>query len=439
MTNALTLADMSPGLLKGVERAKREPEGRFHALAHLIDVPALGRAYRRQRSEAAVGVDGVTKEQYGQALEDNLQALHARLKAQRYRHQPIRRVHIPKAQGKTRPIGIAVFEDKVVQDAVREVLEAIYEQDFLECSYGCRPGRSAHDAVRTLKRSVDQGEVRWIFEADMVSFFDSLDRTELKKMLEVRVADGSLLRRIGKCLHVGVLDGEAVLEPELGTVQGSVLSPLLGNVYLHYVLDRWFETEVKPRLWGKATLLRYCDDFIIGFEREEDARRVLAVLEKRLGRFGLTLHPDKTRLVPFGRPPQAQQRGKGPATCDFLGFTFYWARSRKGYWRMWCKTRRASLRRAKKAIYDWCRRQRHQPVEAQHAALSRRLRGHFNYFGVRGNFRSLLRLVEATKRAWYKWLCRRSQRKRLTWERFTDLLRQKPLPHPRITVRIWGV
>jgi group II intron reverse transcriptase/maturase len=439
MASALTLETMSPGLLKGVERAQREPEGRFHALAHLIDGPALERAYRRQRSDAAVGMEGVTKEQYGQALEGNLQDLHARLTAQRYRHQPIRRVHIPKAEGKTRPIGISAFEDKVVQDAVREVLEAIYEQDFLGCSYGFRPGRSAHGAVRILEQIVHQGEVRWIFEADIVSFFDSLDRTEVKKMLEVRVADGSLLRLIGKCLHVGVLDGEAVLEPELGTVQGSVLSPLLGNIYLHYVLDRWFETDVKPRLRGKATLIRYCDDFIIGFEREDDAWRVRAVLEKRLGRFGLTLHPDKTRLLPFWRPSTTQQSGQGPASFDFLGFTFYWRRTRTGHWRMGCKTRRASLRRAKQAIYDWCRRHRHQPVEAQHAALGRRLRGHFNYFGVNGNFPSLLRLVEATKRAWYKWLCRRSQRKRLTWERFTDLLRQMPLPRPRITVRIWGV
>jgi len=439
MPNAQTLEAMSPGLFKVVERAKQEPESQFNSLAHLIDVPALTRAYRRQRSEAAVGVDGVTKEQYGRNLESNLQDLHARLKTKRYRHQPIRRVHIPKAQGKTRPIGISAFEDKLVQDAVREVLEAIYEQDFLDCSYGFRPGRSAHDAVRTLERIVHQGEVRWIFEADIVSFFDSLDRTELKKMLEVRVADKALLRLIGKCLHVGVLDGEAYVEPELGTVQGSVLSPLLGNVYLHYVLDLWFATEVKPRLRGKATLIRYCDDFIMGVEREDDARRVMAVLDKRMGRFGLTLHPDKTRLLPFGRPPQGQQSGKGPATFDFLGFTCYWARSRKGRWGMCCKTRRASLRRAKQAIYDWCRRHRHQPVKAQHAALSRRLRGHFNYFGVSGNFRSLLRLVEATKRAWYKWLCRRSQRKRLNWERFTDLLRQKPLPHPRITVRIWGV
>jgi RNA-directed DNA polymerase len=259
MPNASTLADMSPGLLQGVERAQREPEGRFHALAHLIDEPALKRAYRRQRADAVVGVDGVTKEQYGQHLEANLQELHARLKEKQYRHQPIRRVHIPKGQGKTRPIGISACEDKMVQDAVREVLETIYEQVFLECSYGFRPGRSAHDAVGTLKRHVDRGEVRWIFEADIVSFFDSLDRTELRRMLEIRVADGSLLRLIGTCLHVGVLDGEAVVEPELGTVQGSVLSPLLGNVYLHYVLDRWFETEVKPRLRGKATLIRYCD------------------------------------------------------------------------------------------------------------------------------------------------------------------------------------
>jgi group II intron reverse transcriptase/maturase len=259
MANAQTLGDMAPGLLKGVEQAQRDPEGQCNSLAHLIDVSALMRAYRRQRADAAVGVDGVTKEQYGQNLEVNLQNLQARLKDKRYRHQPIQRVHIPKAQGQTRPIGISAFEDKLGQDAVREVVEAIYEQDFLDCSYGFRPGRNAHEAVRTLKRCVDRGEVRGILEADIVSFFDSLDRNELRKMLGIRVADGSLMRLIGKCLHVGVLDGEAVLEPELGTAQGSVLSALLGNVYLHYVLDRWFETEVQPRLQGKATLIRYCD------------------------------------------------------------------------------------------------------------------------------------------------------------------------------------
>ena len=234
MANASTLGKMSPELLRVVERAKREPEGRFHSLAHLIDVPALERAYRGSRKDAAVGVDGVTKEQYGQDLERNLRDLHERMKARRYRHQPIRRVHIPKDRDKTRPIGISAFEDKLVQDAVREVLEAVYEQDFLDCSHGFRPKRSAHDAIRTLDRIVHRGEVSWILEADIVSFFDSLDRKELKKMLEIRVADGSLLRLIGKCLHVGVLEGVELSTSESGTAQGSVLSPLLGNVYLHY-------------------------------------------------------------------------------------------------------------------------------------------------------------------------------------------------------------
>ncbi len=438
MTNASTLGNMSPQLLKVVERAQQEPEGRFHSLAHLIDVEALERAYRRSRKDAAVGVDGVTKEDYGQDLERNLRNLHERMKAKRYRHQPIRRVYIPKEKGKTRPIGISAFEDKLVQDAVREVLEAIYEQDFLDCSHGFRPKRSAHDAVRTLDRIVHRGEVSWILEADIVSFFDSLDRKKLKEMLEIRVADGSLLRLIGKCLHVGVLDGVELSTSEFGTAQGSVLSPLLGNVYLHYVLDLWFEQEVKPRMRGRVTLIRYCDDFVIGFELEADARRVMDVLPKRLGRFGLALHPDKTRLLPFRRPPSGQQSGKGPATFDFLGFTFYWARNRKGRWGMRCKTRSASLRRIIGSVYDWCRRHRHSSVKEQHTALKRRIQGHFNYFGVSGNFRSLLRVIDQVKRIWYKWLCRRSQRKRLTWERFQDLLRDFPLPRPRISVRIWG-
>jgi len=429
---------MSPQLLEVVERARREPEGRFHSLAHRIDVPALERAYHRMRKDAAVGVDGVTKEAYGQDLERNLQDLHARMKAKRYRHQPIRRVYIPKEQGKNRPIGISAFEDKLVQDAVREVLEAIYEQDFLDCSYGFRPGRRAHDAVRTLDRIVHQGKVSWILEADIVSFFDSLDRTKLARMLEVRVADGSLLRLIGKCLHVGVLDGVELSTSETGTVQGSVLSPLLGNVYLHYALDRWFERKVKPRLRGQATLVRYADDFVIGFEYKDDAQRVMDALGKRLGYFGLTLHPDKTRLLPFRRPPKGQEGGKGRATFDFLGFTFYWARTRKGRWGMLCKTRSASLRRIIQSVYGWCRRHRHLPVAAQHKALTRRIQGHFNYFGVSGNFRCLLLVVEQARRSWYKWLCRRSQRKRLTWERFADLLRDFPLPKPRILVRIWG-
>ncbi len=436
MPAAKTTETMSPGLLKVAERAKREPNGKILALAHLIDIAALGRAYERTRKNAAVGADGVTKEKYGQKLGENLQSLHDRLVSKQYRHQPIRRVHIPKENGKTRPIGISAFEDKLVQDAVREVLEVVYEQDFLDCSTGFRPGRSAHDAVRVLKRAVDSGRVNWILEADYVSFFDSVDRKALMEMLRTRIADESLLRLIGKCLQVGVLDGTEYSEPDVGTAQGSVLSPILGNVYLHYVLDAWFEREVKPRLRGQTTLIRYADDFAICFERGDDARRVMAVLSKRMGKYGLTLHPDKTRLLPFGRPPTTQQGGKGPATLDFLGFTFYWKKTRWGKWWMQCKTRRARLRRAIVSIGDWCRSHRHQPVKEQHAALKRRLVGHFNYFGVSGNFRSLLVVAEEAKRAWYKWLQRRSEQRHLNWERFSEILKRFPLPRPRITVQI---
>jgi group II intron reverse transcriptase/maturase len=406
------------------------------SLAHRIDVPALERAYRRLRKDAAVGVDGVTKSDYGQELERNLHDLHERLKSKRWRHQPIRRVHIPKAQGKTRPIGISTIEDKLVQDSIRELLEAIYEQDFVNCSYGFRPGRRAHDALRSLNRSVHQGEANWIIEADIVSFFDSLDRAKLMEMLRIRVGDRSLLRLIGKCLHVGVLDGEEYTEPDQGATQGSVLSPLLGNVYLHYVLDLWFERAIKPRLRGRACLVRYADDFVIGFERQDDAKRVMAVLPKRMERFGLTLHPDKTRLLPFARP--FGRSGKGPATFDLLGFTHYWRRTRKGKWMMWCKTMRVRLGRMIQSVTEYCRSHRHDSVKEQHAALTRRIVGHFNYYGVNGNIRSLKRLLIMIRPIWLKWLCRRSQKPGLTWERYVLLLARFPLPVPRIRVQLWG-
>ena len=376
--------------------------------------------------------------QYGQDLQNNLRDLHERLKTKRYRHQPIRRVHIPKEkQGQSRPIGISATEDKVVQSAVREVLEAVYEQDFLDCSYGFRPGRSAHDAVRALTRAVDVGEANWILEFDVMSFFDSVRRSLLLEMLQERVADGSLLRLIGKCLHVGVLDGEVFTEPSEGTVQGSTLSPLLGNVYLHTVLDRWFAEEVRPRLRGKATFIRFADDGVFGFERQDDAQRVLAVLSKRMERFGLTLHPEKTRLLDFRRPSRSRGEGRSPTTFDFLGFCWYWRRTRKGNWAVACKTRRARLARAIQRVYVWCRDNRHLPVQQQHAALTRRVQGHINYFGVNGNLASLKRFVHQANRSWFKWLNRRSQRARLNWERFEDLLGDLPLPKARIVVSIW--
>ncbi len=430
---------MSPGLRRVMERAKRNPHERQFALAYLIDVEALRRAYHRLRKDAAVGVDGVTKAEYGQNLEENLQDLHSRLKTMKYRHQSIRRIHIPKDKNRKRPIGVSATEDKIVQGALREILETIYEQEFLDCSHGFRRGRKCHDALRELNRVARRGKANVILEGDIVSFFDRIDRPMLLGMLQERIADKSLMRLVGKCLHVGVLDGEEFSRPDEGTAQGSVLSPTLGNIYLHNVLDKWFEHQVKPRLKGKASLIRYCDDFVMCFEHEADAQQVMVILGKRLGRFNLSLQPDKTRLIDFRQPPRSRMGGKGPDSFDFLGFTVFWRRNCRGKgWHMAWKTRKDRLRRAIKAAYDLCRRQRHRSIPEQHLALKRRIHGHFNYFGVNGNIRSLAVLVCQIERAWYKWLCRRSQKKRLNWERYKDLLRDFPLPRPKVYVNLWA-
>jgi group II intron reverse transcriptase/maturase len=438
MSDAKPSTNLLPKLLKVAERAKREPETRILALAQLVDEELMKLAYGRIRKDAAVGVDGVTKEQYGEHLEDNLRVLYTRMRERRYRHQPIRRVHIPKAPGKTRPIGISTIEDKIVQNALTMVLEVLYEPVFLDCSYGFRPGRSAHDALRTVNAACMRGEVSWVLEADIASYFDSIDRKKLKEMLRQRVNDESFLRLVGKCLHVGVLDGEEYTEPDVGTAQGSALSPMLGNIYLHHVLDVWLDRKVRPQLRGKTCLVRYADDLIIGFERREDAEEVMAMLHQRMAEYGLRLHPEKTRLVPFERPPRWPDGGKGPGTFDFLGFTLLWRRTWKGNWGQNFSTRKARLQRAKVALNDFCRRHRHEPVKEQHASLCRRIRGHINYFGVNGNFASVARLVRAAERIWHKWLQRRSQRTRLNWQRFKDILKAFPLPRPSIRVQLWA-
>jgi group II intron reverse transcriptase/maturase len=436
MTDAPTSLDMSPGLLKVAERARQYPGERILALAHHVNGEELVNAFGRLRADAAVGVDGVTVAVYGARLAENVRALHERMKTDKYRHQPIRRVHIPKENGTTRPIGISTVEDKVVQGALREVLQAVHEQDFLDCSYGFRPGRGAHDAIRALNRAAGMGIANYVLEADIVSFFDSLDRKMLMEMLRGRIADERLMRLVGKCLHVGILDGEDYFEPETGTTQGSVLSPLLGNVYLHHVLDVWFKREVQPRLRGRSTLVRYADDFVICFEDGGDAERVYRVLGERMKKYGLALHPEKTQLLRF--QPPTDGGGKGSATFDFLGFTLHWQRTLRGKWRLGCRTRRARLQRAIQRAADWCRRYRHLPVKDQRDMLSRKLVGHYNYFGVNGNLAALRKLAFQVTRTWRKWLDRRSQNARMNWKRFQELLLVHPLPVPRIVVQIWG-
>ena len=438
MSDAQTSGIKSPRLLKVAERAKRDPQGQMRSLSNQLDEALMKEAYGRIRKDAAVGVDGVTKEQYGQRLEENIRSLRERMKEGRYRHQPIRRVNIPKAPGKTRPIGISTIEDKIVQNALTMVLGAVYEPVFLDCSYGFRPGRSAHDALRVLNEACMRGEVNWVLEADIESFFDSIDRKKLMEMLRQRVSDERFVRLVGKCLHVGVLDGAEYSEPEVGAAQGSTISPMLGNIYLHHVVDEWLERQIKPRLRGKACLVRYADDLVVGFERREDAAECKEMLRQRMEEYGLRLHPDKTRLVYFKRPPWSKKEGKGPGTFDFLGFTLLWQRARKGGWGQGFRTQMARLQRARKAIDDFCRRHRHRPVKEQHASLCRRIRGHINYFGVNGNYANVARLIRAAARSWYKWLRRRSNRTRLNWERFNKLLEALPLPSPRVKVRVWA-
>jgi group II intron reverse transcriptase/maturase len=331
---------------------------------------------------------------------------------------------------------VPTLEDKILQRAVAMALEPIYEQDFLSCSYGFRPGRSAHQALQALwQQTMDLGGC-WLVEVDIRKFFDTLDHAHLRALLQQRVRDGVLLRLIGKWLQAGVLEDGELTYPEAGTPQGGVISPLLANVYLHYVLDVWFEQEVKPRLKGRAFLVRYADDFVMGFAREEDARRVLAVLPQRFGKYGLTIHPERTRLVPFVRPPSRPTRAGSavappPGSFDFLGFTHYWSRSKKGSWVVKRKTADSRFPRAIKAISTWCRLNRHLPIGEQHRVLGLKLRGNFAYYGgLIGNLCSLQRFRYEVVRRWQKWLSRRRRRGTWPWARLTAFLRAVPLPWP---------
>lgn len=428
MNETTISSDTSPKLAKVMELARKDPGLRLRSLAHVLDEQMLTQSFHRLRKDAAAGVDGVTKEEYGRELVERIHGLHDRMRTARYRHQPIRRVRIPKANGTLRPLGISCTEDKIVQGALTALLTAIYEPVFLDCSYGFRPNRSAHDAIKALHDST--GNVTWILEADIEAFFDSIDRKKLMDELAKRIDDESLLRLVGKCLNVGVLEGEAYTRSDVGTTQGSVLSPLLGNVYLHYALDEWFAREVAPRMRGVAKLIRYADDFVIAFEQKEDADRVMRALPQRLDRYGLRLNPEKTRLIPFHRPKDGDG-GDSPQTFDFLGFTWIWSQ-RGRRWNVSVKTSASRMTRALAAITAWCRLHRHDAVREQHLGLTRRLRGHFNYFAVTTNGKQVWRLLYWATRIWRKWLSRRGQRSRITWERFQSMERALPLPRPKL-------
>lgn len=427
------------------ELAKQSPQMGFTSLNHHSDLRWLHEAFLRTRRDGAPGVDGQTATDYIANLPEHLQTLLDRAKSGTYRAPPVRRVHIPKGPGstETRPLGLPTFEDKVLQRAVVMALEPIYEQDFLDCSYGFRPGRSAHQALEALWQQTMAIGGGWILDVDIRKFFDTLDHAHLRDLLARRVRDGVLLRLIGKWLNAGVLEEGMLTYPDQGTPQGGVISPLLSNIYLHYVLDEWFEKEVKPRLRGRGFLIRYADDFVMGFACEEDARRVPEVLPKRFGKYGLSLHPDKTRLVPFRAPPSSDRtssdRPAEPGTFDFLGFTHSWGKSRQGKAVVVRQTSASRLNRAIKKIAEWCRRNRHLPVAEQHKGLSQKLKGHDGYYGITGNSRALATLRHVVAGIWRKWLSRRSWAGVLSWLRFERLRKLLPLPPPRVVHSIYRV
>lgn len=429
MTRAQTLGSIKTRLRRIAKTARENPEMVFTNLAHNIDLFFLGEAYKRTRKGGAVGVDGVRGKDYRENLTENLKGLLERMKSREYKPPNVRRATIPKDDGGARPIGITTFEDKVAQQSVAMLLGAVYEQDFLNCSFGFRPNRSQHQAIHEVWEGIMRMKGGWVVEVDIKGFFTNLSHKHLRKILDLRIQDRSLRTFIDRWIRAGVLDEGVVTIPEAGTPQGGVISPILSNIYLHEVLDKWFENVVKPRLKGYSFLVRYCDDFVIVCSTKSDAERLFDVLPKRFGKYGLSIHEKKSKIVDFRRPPCGK---KAEGSFDFLGFRHYWSRSRKGVSVVKRKTASSRLAKAAKKVDRWCKKNRHKKVREQHSRLCSMLRGHYNYYGIQCNYGALKALHQNTRRSWQKWLNRRSQKAKMNWEKMAKLLERWPLPPPRI-------
>jgi len=414
-------------LLGIAKKARSDKRYRFRNLYRELNEELLLDSWRLLRKDAALGVDRVSAAEYEANLEENIQQLVERLKRKRYRAKLVRRHYIPKGEGKQRPLGIPALEDKLLQLAVKRLLEAIYEQDFLSCSYGYRPQVGAREAVAQLRRELQFGGYHQVVEADIKGFFDNLSHEWLMRMLAERIDDQAILRLIKKWLRAGVLDTDGkVLRPESGTPQGGIISPLLANVYLHYALDLWFAKVFQPSCQGAAFLLRYADDFVCGFGRAETAQRFYSELAERLRKFGLELAAAKTRVIPFSR------YRRGETSFDFLGFEFRWGTDRKGQARLQLRTARKKFRNSVKRVAEWCKQNRHRRVGEQFKLLNAKLRGYYNYYGVIGNYASLAEFFYHVQRLHLKWLNRRSQRPSYNWEGYRMLIQYFALERPRI-------
>jgi RNA-directed DNA polymerase len=417
------------------QRAKEKKEERFNNLLSHIKVPLLAEAYQRLRKDAAPGVDGVTWSEYGENLDARLLDLQDRVHGGSYHPQPVRRVHIPKGDGRTRPLGIPSLEDKIVQQAARMLLEPIYERKFLGFSYGFRPGRSQHKALDALAVAIGR-KVDWVLDADIRAFFDTIDHAWMQKFIEHKIADTRLVRLLMKWLHAGVMEDGELYEVEEGTPQGGIISPLLANIYLHYVLDLWISSWRKKHARGEVYVVRFADDFVMGFQREQDARAMRTALVERLAMFGLELHPDKTRVIRFGRFAHRDSRLDGrtrPETFDFLGFTHIMALHSKGTTLLVRRTSRKKRNAKLASLRRQMRERRHDPPREQHAWLSSVLRGHYGYYGVPRNYAALASFHRHVTYHWLRALQRRSQRARWTRERYAAFEARFALPAPRIT------
>jgi group II intron reverse transcriptase/maturase len=418
--------------LQGIaKKARSNKKHRFGNLFEMLNEEMLHDCWRYIRKDAAYGVDRVSAEEYEQNLVENIRQLVERLKRKRYRTKLVRRQYIPKEDGRMRPLGIPAVEDKLLQLAVKRILEAIYEQDFLRCSYGYRPNVGALNAVDKLTVKLQFGQYNFVVEADIKSFFDNVDHEWMIRMLEERIDDRALLWLIKKWLKAGVLDTDGkVIHPVTGVPQGGVISPVLSNVYLHYVLDLWFRKVVKKYCRGEACLIRYADDFVSAFQYEDDAKRFYTALEKRMGKFGIGIAVEKTRVIPFHRdPPTGQTR------FEFLGFEFYWGTDRGGRAHLKRRTSRKKLRASLKHFTVWCRENRNLRLHVMFRQLNAKLRGYYNYYGVIGNYASLNQFFTQAMRILYKWLNRRSQRRSYTWQTFAELLEHFAVEQPRIVGR----
>ena len=412
--------------------AESDPEMVFTSLAHRIDLHLLKKSFLQVRRSEAAGVDKITAKKYAENLDKNLYKLFQRLRRGQYVATPVKRIWIDKEGGKKRPIGIPALEDKIVQSAVSTILNVVFDVNFYDFSHAFRKGHSQHMAIHELRESCRNLNIGWIISADITGLFDNIDHGHLREFVKRRINDGGILRLIGKWLNAGVMEEGTLSYPGKGTPQGGVISPVLSNIFLHYVLDDWFVKEVMPRMKGKCFIIRWADDFIIGCELESDTARIMDVLPKRFSRYGLTLHPTKTRVIMFRKPTSKANR-KGKGTFDFLGFTFYWGRSLKGYWVIKKKTAGKRVNRFLKTLWRWCKTNRHDPMDGQYATLCSKLRGFYQYYGVRSNFKALEVVFEYAEKAWRYWLSRRSHKGKVLFE---ELRKAYPLPLPRIVHNI---